>query len=545
MLIKTKLVLTELLFIISMILGCTFQTNASLTKFPLNNTKLVLANNNYKLNFVSCDSTDYPKVKLFYKIYDKNGNIVNNYKIKKIVIYEKVAGGEYLMREVKNHEVLSNTGGINTSLVIDRSTSLSSNDLKKIKEVLNQYIDNMNFDIGDTAEIISFGSDIKNVVKYTNNIDQFSRGIDQIQSSGRTKLYDALYRGISHAAIQNGARCVIGFTDGLDNESTHSYNDIINHSIEKQVPVYIVGAGNNINTTVLKKIANDTGGKYWNISDLSDFFEKLKDIYAIEKSSYYFEYITDIPKNDKRTIKVILNDGNNIIENETEITPIDNNKLKEEILREDLEDSKKMEMPNLNSWYKTIDDLWYYFETDINNPKKGWFIDPTDDQHYYLDLNTGVMAVGWTNIDGNLFYFNESHENEPNWYSVGNGFYESYGKKVKAYGSMFRNEATPDGRTVDDKGKLITARDEDYVLPNSTKKLLTLSDISGLSKDKLRLAINEIYARHGRKFKKVDIQQYFNSKPWYRGTIEANDFDAEKILSSIEIKNITFLEENQ
>ncbi len=108
-----------------------------------------------------------------------------------------------------------------------------------------------------------------------------------------------------------------------------------------------------------------------------------------------------------------------------------------------------------DAWYKTRSGLWYYFENDRTTTKKGWFTDSRDNQTYYLEPETGIMQVGYVNIDGDIYYFNESTDNEPNWYEVGDGIYESYGKKVKAYGSMFRDEETPDGKRVDADGKLI------------------------------------------------------------------------------------------
>lgn len=108
-----------------------------------------------------------------------------------------------------------------------------------------------------------------------------------------------------------------------------------------------------------------------------------------------------------------------------------------------------------DAWYVTTAGIWYYFENDRETTKKGWFIDDRDGQTYYLDPKNGRMAVGWKEIDGDLYYFNESHANEPNWYEIGEGFYESYGKKIKAYGSMYRDEITPDGRQVDGNGRLI------------------------------------------------------------------------------------------
>ena len=121
----------------------------------------------------------------------------------------------------------------------------------------------------------------------------------------------------------------------------------------------------------------------------------------------------------------------------------------------DLSKSLTIEAAEPDSWYKTQSGLWYYFENDRTTTKKGWFTDKRDNQTYYLDPQTGIMAVGWTTINGSQYYFNESHNNEVNWYETGGGFYESYNKKVKAYGSMYKNETTPDGKKVGADGKLI------------------------------------------------------------------------------------------
>ena len=58
-----------------------------------------------------------------------------------------------------------------------------------------------------------------------------------------------------------------------------------------------------------------------------------------------------------------------------------------------------------------------------------------------------------------------------------------------------------------------------------------------LDKDQLEKARNEIYARHGYKFKTDYIQEYFNSCSWYKGTIEAEDFKI-NVFNEFELKNI-------
>ena len=86
-----------------------------------------------------------------------------------------------------------------------------------------------------------------------------------------------------------------------------------------------------------------------------------------------------------------------------------------------------------------------------------------------------------------------------------------------------------------------SSANDDFVIPYSSEVELTAADLSGLSKSKLRIARNEIYARHHRKFDSADLQTYFNSKSWYSGTIESSDFVDSVYLSDIEKKNIDLI----
>jgi hypothetical protein len=54
-------------------------------------------------------------------------------------------------------------------------------------------------------------------------------------------------------------------------------------------------------------------------------------------------------------------------------------------------------------------------------------------------------------------------------------------------------------------------------------KLITERMLQGLSLHELRLLRNEIYARHGRIFKTLWIQQYFGFQPWYDPREEFKD----------------------
>ena len=85
-----------------------------------------------------------------------------------------------------------------------------------------------------------------------------------------------------------------------------------------------------------------------------------------------------------------------------------------------------------------------------------------------------------------------------------------------------------------------SSEENEYALPDSAKRKLKKSDLKGLSKEELRIARNEIYARHGRMFDDKKLQKYFDSQSWYDGTVPASEF-SEDVLSSVEKKNVAFI----
>lgn len=84
--------------------------------------------------------------------------------------------------------------------------------------------------------------------------------------------------------------------------------------------------------------------------------------------------------------------------------------------------------------------------------------------------------------------------------------------------------------------------DEDYILPTSDSEYLTRSDVEDLSKEENRLAINEIYARHGYTYQTEDLKEYFEDKSWYESDPDVNQSTwNDSMLNNYERENINLL----
>ncbi len=75
------------------------------------------------------------------------------------------------------------------------------------------------------------------------------------------------------------------------------------------------------------------------------------------------------------------------------------------------------------------------------------------------------------------------------------------------------------------------------VFPQTSLRLLTSSDLNGMSKHDLKIMRNEIFARHGYIFKSNDMKSYFATQSWYQGQYE----DINSLLSNIEQQNIALI----
>ncbi len=95
---------------------------------------------------------------------------------------------------------------------------------------------------------------------------------------------------------------------------------------------------------------------------------------------------------------------------------------------------------------------WYMLSVDTGMVG-GWYKDPVDNHTYYMDPTEGGLSVGWRSIDQKWYYFN-TVVTAPSWElnKETNKWQYNAKSKSKPYGSLLRNEKTPDGYEVNADG---------------------------------------------------------------------------------------------
>lgn len=171
----------------------------------------------------------------------------------------------------------------------------------------------------------------------------------------------------------------------------------------------------------------------------------------------------------------------------------------------------------------------------------------------YPDANGGLLfSVNYTTGLGYL--------EEPSYLTIGEAdgghYYASFPTDVQAY---IEDPATAseyfdlyaDMEWIKDHMSLVYNGDsesawidsdssDEYIFPQSSSAYLKEEDFDGMTAQQIQMAINEIYARHGRKFVMTEVQEYFNSLSWYVGTVEAADFDV-NVMNTYEGANINLM----
>ena len=205
----------------------------------------------------------------------------------------------------QNEVVVQNDKGYELSLILDASGSMKQrNKFGIVKEIVLDFVDKRAHDKLALTLFADFAYVAMPLTYDKQSLKQLLSKIDVgIAGVQRTALYEALFMSTRlFKESESKEKIAILLTDGMDNTSQVPLDVAIQSAVKQGIKVYVIGVGGrgDYNPAVLRKIAGETGGKFYEAGSV----ERLKQIYseidALEKSEikadkyvkkrYYFQY---------------------------------------------------------------------------------------------------------------------------------------------------------------------------------------------------------------------------------------------------------------
>ena len=186
---------------------------------------------------------------------------------------------------------------INMILVLDVSGSMSGSDLSNLKEVSNNLINSMSFQVGSTISIIEFESSASILLENRTSASEATRTINGLRASGGTDFVNALSKTqtiLNRNNFNKEETFVIFVSDGVDSDYSGQYASTVRSMVNT---VYAIGIGSGANATKLRMIASS--GCYFNSSSglesLSQIFTKIQEEIREEVTIRSVEGLIELP----------------------------------------------------------------------------------------------------------------------------------------------------------------------------------------------------------------------------------------------------------
>lgn len=380
-----------------------------------------------ELKIGQVDTSNYPMVRIYVDIYDNDGNIVTNVDQKALQVREKDSSGKEITINIDDLYQVFQKEKISFNLVLDRSGSMQGSKMIEAKDAVLNFINEISKLNKDSIEIASFNDHVYLNQEFSADYELIKKTVQSIRTDGQTALYDAIYSALLRVEKRSGAKCVVVFTDGQENASSYSKEDVLKLAALVNTPVYIIGIGNDVAASELSYLASEMLGQYYfvDVLNLESLLSQVyADIYRRQRNRYAIQY-TVPDTNDPTAPRSIEINGQNLLSLSA--------------------GSQRKYIPKAN-------------------------------------VNTSFSDTFWNN---------------------------------------------------------------DFIFPNSSASRLTEEDLRPLSLAELRIARNEIFARHGRQFKDPMLNKWFYSKTWYlkiRQKYSPAAFNAlPNQMNDTEIANVSFI----
>jgi Ca-activated chloride channel family protein len=183
---------------------------------------------------------------------------------------------------------------VSVGVIFDVSGSMGGDKIRRARDALSKFIQTSHD--SDEYFLIAFNSRAQLLLDKTRDGNAVLDKLSFVQTKNNTALYDACYLGVEK--VQRGAhpkRALLLISDGQDNNSRYTFNELRRLLKESDVTLYGIGilSGNDAGSSlgmegqsILDDLASVSGGKAFfprSAAEMDDIFEQI----ALELSHQY------------------------------------------------------------------------------------------------------------------------------------------------------------------------------------------------------------------------------------------------------------------
>jgi len=200
-------------------------------------------------------------------------------------------------------------------VAVDISGSMTSS-MPTLKKAVKEFLTAV--PAKDQVSLLGFNDSVFALARKTTDHAERVRAVDRLAPWGATALYDVIVRGIDMLGRQIGRKALVVFSDGEDQGSHVSLEDVERRLQASDVTLYIIAQGRGISQDYLKRtmyrLTTPTGGRTFTTSSIDQLHGAFADLLDELSHQYLLGYepTNNVRDDSWREIRVEVDGFSNV-----------------------------------------------------------------------------------------------------------------------------------------------------------------------------------------------------------------------------------------
>jgi VWFA-related protein len=183
-------------------------------------------------------------------------------------------------------------------VAIDISGSMTPA-MPKLKTAVKEFLSSVPPE--NQVTLLGFNDSIFTLTRKATDQSERAKAVDRLAPWGSTALYDVILRGVEMLGRQTGRKALVVFTDGEDQGSHATLNDVERRLQTSDTTLYMIGQGRGVTLDSLKRVmerlVSPTGGRALFTDSVDELHAAFGDLLDELSNQYLLGYTST---NDKR-----------------------------------------------------------------------------------------------------------------------------------------------------------------------------------------------------------------------------------------------------